>query len=135
MAYYECRAMMNEKTPILQVLVVDDEPLILSGMARYLRNRALVDTAKTAEEAIEAVSMKHYDLCFLDIRLPGMTGLDALEVIQRLSPGTKVTIMSGTLMDQEMRLKIEKIAHAFMEKPFDLCQIQKIVNIVEIFAQ
>ncbi|MGB3649495.1 MAG: response regulator, partial [Desulfobulbales bacterium] len=55
--------------------------LILMSLSRFLRKIALVKVASTAEEALEAIGEQHYDLCFLDFILPGMTGLDAMKII------------------------------------------------------
>jgi CheY-like chemotaxis protein len=71
---------------------------------------------------------QHYDLCFLDITLPGMTGLDALKIIKELSPITKVTIMTGNFLDEAMTRQIEETAYALIEKPFELLHIQAVVN-------
>ena len=71
---------------------------------------------------------QHYDLCFLDISLPGMTGLDALKIIKELSSTTKVAIMTGNLLDESMIRQIDEAAYAFIEKPFELLHIQEVVN-------
>ncbi len=90
--------MIKEGT-ILRVLIVDDEPLILHILSRFLNPSVEVKTVATAEEALGEIGAQHYDLCFLDIILPGMTGLDAMKIINELSPNTKVAIMTGTLLD------------------------------------
>ncbi|MBW2470454.1 MAG: response regulator [Deltaproteobacteria bacterium] len=53
----------------------------------------LVKTVSSAEEALDAIKEQHYDLCFLDVILPGMTGLDAMKIINELSPNTEVAII------------------------------------------
>ncbi len=112
----------------LRVLVVDDEPLILYGISRFLYGRAVVKTATTAEEAIDEIVAQQYDLCFLDINLPGMTGLDAMKIINELSPITKVAIMTGNLLDEAMKMHIEDTAYAFIEKPFSLSHIRGVTD-------
>ena len=112
----------------LRVLVVDDEPLILYGISRFLYGRAVVKTATTAEEAIDEIVAQQYDLCFLDINLPGMTGLDAMKIINELSPITKVAIMTGNLLDEAMKMHIDDTAYAFIEKPFSLSHIRGVTD-------
>ena len=80
----------------------------------------------SAEKALVEITARHYDLCFLDIHLPGLTGLKAMEKIRELSPGTRVAIMSGSHLDESMKRRIKENACAFIEKPFDLSQIRKI---------
>jgi DNA-binding NtrC family response regulator len=119
---------MKKEGTTLRVLVVDDEPLILYSLSRFLKKKAAVKTVASAEEAIDEIVAQHYDLCFLDITLPGMTGLDALKIIKELSPLTKVTIMTGNFLDETMTRQIEETAYAFIEKPFELLHIQEVVD-------
>ena len=119
---------MRKDDTTLRVLVVDDEPLILYCISRFLKKSTMVKTVASAEEAIDEIVAQHYDLCFLDITLPGMTGLDALKIIKELSPITKVTIMTGNFLDETMTRQIEETAYALIEKPFELLHIQEVVN-------
>jgi len=112
----------------LQILVVDDNPLILISVSRFLKKIALVKTVSTAEEAIDAIKEQHYDLCFLDVMLPGMTGLDAMKIITELSPNTKVAIMTGTLLNEAMKEQVDNYAYTFIEKPFGLSDIEGVVE-------
>ena len=108
----------------LQILVVDDNPLILMSVSRFLKKIALVKTVSTAEEAIDAIKEQHYDLCFLDVNLPGMTGLDAMKIINELSPNTKVAIMTGNLLNETMKKQVDDYAYTFIDKPFALSDIE-----------
>ncbi|MGB5883694.1 MAG: response regulator [Desulfobulbales bacterium] len=112
----------------LQILVVDDNPLILMSVSRFLKKIALVKTVSTAEEALDAIKEQHYDLCFLDVMLPGMTGLDAMKIITELSPNTKVAIMTGTLLNEAMKEQVDNYAYTFIEKPFGLSDIEGVVE-------
>jgi DNA-binding NtrC family response regulator len=112
----------------LQILVVDDNPLILMSVSRFLKKIALVKTVSTAEEAIDAIKEQHYDLCFLDVMLPGMTGLDAMRIITELSPNTKVAIMTATLLNEAMKQQVDDNAYTFIEKPFGLSDIEGVVE-------
>jgi len=116
----------------LQILVVDDEPLILMSISRFLKSIALVKTVSTAEEALEAITEQHYDLCFLDVILPGMTGLDAMKIINELSPNTKVAIMTGTFLDEAMKQQVDDYAYTFIEKPFALSDIKGVAERVAV---
>ena len=119
---------MKKDFKTLRVLVCDDEPLIIMSISRFLKKIALVKTVPTAEEALDAIEEQHYDLCFLDITLPGMTGLDAMKIITELSPITKVAIMTGNLLDEAMKMHIEDTAYAFIEKPFSLSHIRGVTD-------
>ena len=112
----------------LRILVVDDNLLILMALSRFLRKIALVKVASTAEEALEAIGEQHYDLCFLDFILPGMTGLDAMKIINEQSPKTKVAFMTGTLLNEAMKQQVDDYAYTFIEKPFALSDIEGTVE-------
>ena len=123
---------MRSDDTTLRVLVVDDEPLILYGISRFLYGRAVTKTVNTAEEAIDEIVAQQYDLCFLDINLPGMTGLDAMKIINELSPTTKVAIMTGNALDEAMKMQVEDAAYAFIEKPFSLSDIKEVTERVAV---
>ena len=124
---------MKKDFKTLRVLVVDDEPLILMSISRFLKNIALVKTASTAEEALDAIKEHYYDLCFLDVKLPGMTGLDAMKIINELSPNTKVAIMTGNLLNEAMKEQIDDYAYTFIEKPFALSDIEGVVERATVY--
>jgi DNA-binding NtrC family response regulator len=123
--------MENDGTA-LRVLVVDDEPLIRSGIARCLAGRVLVTTATTAEEGLEEIGARHYDLCMLDVYLPAMDGLTAMRKMKEISPGTKVVIMTGSYLNEAMKKQIKDEAYEFIEKPFTLSRIREVVEKVMI---
>ena len=124
---------MRKNATTLRVLIVDDEPLILCCLSRFLEKSAVVKTVATAEEAIDEIREQHYDLCFLDITMQGMmTGLDAMKIIKELSPNTKVVIMTGALLDEAMKEQVEDFAYTFIEKPFSLSDIEEVADRVAV---
>jgi DNA-binding NtrC family response regulator len=122
--------MKTNNTP-LRVLVIDDEPIIRFVLSMVFKKNAIVKTVDSAEEAIAELKSKFYDLCFLDIVLPGMNGLEAMKIINKISPNTKVTIMTGNSLDESMKTLIDDLAYEFIEKPFELSRIKEIANSVD----
>ncbi|MEK6776815.1 MAG: response regulator [bacterium] len=110
-----------------KILIVDDEPLILFGLSRTFQDLAEVKTVNTGEKACDEIAANFYNLCFLDIYLPGMNGLEVMERIQERSPETKIVVMSA-FADENMKKRIEKSACMLLEKPFDLSSIKNIVK-------
>ena len=119
---------MRKDCSSLQILVVDDEPLIRDMLCRFLDINSSVMAVGSAEEALEEIRTQHYDLCFLDVILPGMNGVEAIKIIKELSPSTKVAIMSGGYLCEDMKRQIAEGALEFIEKPFDLSRIREIAN-------
>jgi len=110
-----------------RILIVDDEPLIRFSLARALEDLAEVETADTGSNANARINACFYDICFLDICLPDINGLDIMREISRISPETKVVIMTA-YADDRVRNKIGKEAYRFLEKPLDLSQVKAIVQ-------
>jgi DNA-binding NtrC family response regulator len=124
----------NIKTTITskRILIVDDEPLIRLSLAKLFQKIAEVKTASSAEEALIDIDSQFYYLCFLDINLPGMNGLDAMKIIKNNSPKTKVAIMTGGFLNEAMKEQITDHAYAFVEKPFDSLNMREIAESAKV---
>jgi len=106
-----------------RVLVVDDEPSIVELLYRFLSNCGCeVTTANSGEEALEVLRRKgRPDITMLDLRMPGMGGIDVLRAInaEQLAAGT-VWAVSGYATDAEAREALREGATDFISKPLDL---------------
>lgn len=112
-----------------RILIVDDESLLLQGLGKALRNDATeVITVETGEAALKEVASSEFQLCFLDVFLPGMNGTEVLKKIASLSPKTKVIMMTAGSINNAMKETIEKIAYMFITKPFDLLQVKMLAK-------
>ncbi|MGE5838748.1 MAG: sigma-54-dependent transcriptional regulator [Deltaproteobacteria bacterium] len=79
-----------------RVLIVDDEERFRTTMAKLLTVNGLEVTAVgSGEDALEELKSKPYDVITLDIRMPGMSGLEALAEIKKANPGVEVIILTG----------------------------------------
>ncbi len=120
---------MNDH-PGSRVLIIDDEP----DMARLLERAVSGElscatvTANNALRALELLETRHFDLILLDIRMPGMDGMELLDKIRAEYPDTAVVMMTayGTI-DMAVRA-IKKGAYDFLTKPFDLENVVLVVS-------
>ncbi len=79
-----------------KILVVDDDPSVLSAFEQMLSEQGhLVRVATRGEEALELVAKERPDLVIMDIRMPGISGLEAVRRIRALDPRLPVIIMTG----------------------------------------
>lgn len=116
---------------MFKMLVVDDENLIRYSLTMTFKGTNIsVRTAETGREALQAIKEEQFDICFLDLHLPDMGGVEVLRSLSSVSPETKVIVMSGDLMERQTREVVRKYAVLFMEKPFDLDYAKSIVNLI-----
>lgn len=112
-----------------RILIVDDEPLLLQGLGKALQSDAAeVVAMETGEAALREVASSEVHLCFLDVFLPDMDGTEVLKKITTLSPKTKVIMMTAGVISNAMKETIEKTAHMFITKPFDLLQVRMLAK-------
>lgn len=82
----------------IQVIIIDDHPIVLQGFANILRNEndiELVSTFVDAKEGIGFLATNHIDVVLLDINMPEINGIDACEMITKKNPGCKVIAISN----------------------------------------
>jgi two-component system response regulator RegX3 len=106
-----------------RILVVDDEPAIVDAVAYALRASGFeVDTFGDGESALEAARTDGYDVLVLDVRLPGLSGI---EICRRLRSESDVPILILTAMDAEVDrvLGLEAGADDYVTKPFSVAEL------------
>ena len=81
-----------------RVLLVDDEPLVVRNVKAFLEDEGMeVDGVGSAEEALARVREgAAYDVCIMDLRLPGMDGNLAVHTLHRLQPALRFIIHTGS---------------------------------------
>ena len=109
-----------------KVLVVDDEPAIVEVLQTFLsRNGHTVRTAFDGPAALRSVRADRPDVVLLDLRMPGMGGLEVLRCIREIDHELKVIILSG-ILDEETRQQVLDLgAHACFPKPIDLRVLER----------
>jgi DNA-binding response OmpR family regulator len=84
----------------LDILVVDDERDLASGVADMLEaDGHRVILAHSAEAALDLAQARAFDMVFLDVKLPGVTGVDILLPLRRALPGKRIVPMTGYRID------------------------------------
>lgn len=103
------------------LLIVDDEPSICWGLRRYSESCGhQVMTASSAEEALETLRVATPDVIIIDVRLPGMTGLAAIEHIRRQHQQIPIIVITA-YGDLETAVEaVKQGAFEYIVKPFDL---------------
>lgn len=107
-----------------RILIVDDEPYIRELLVRYLDSEGYTcHSAPDGETALELMQKEKFHLVMTDIMMPGMSGMDLLNVIRTVYPET-ATLMVTSVNDRETGvLAIELGAYGYVIKPFERNEI------------
>jgi len=105
----------------IKVLVVDDEQDFLKLVKRRLGKRNVdVSVVSSGREALDFLSETQVDVVILDVRMPGLNGIDTLKEIRKRHRGTEVIMLTG---HGSMQSGIEGMSHGaydYMLKPFSI---------------
>ena len=126
-AYLEQQAITKGK-----ILVVDDETTMLETLSSFFGNRGYqLMTAASAEAALKLLAEEQPALALIDIKLPGINGIELLTIIKRDYPAVKTFVI--TAYDEENKKAVEEIGvDAFFAKPIGLDALKK--KVIEVLA-
>lgn len=115
-----------------RVLIIDDQPSILESMEIFFRLRNWeVFTAGTGREGLELIQKVHPSLVLLDIRLPGMSGLEVLEHVREGRPDIQV-VMITAFQSMESTIQAIKLgAFDYLHKPIDITEMDAVIQRLE----
>ena len=103
------------------ILIVDDDPGLRLSFAKLIAQEGhQAVTAASGEEGIERLKADHPDLVVMDVRMPGMTGLEALARMKAHDPATPVIIMTAYGTTDTAIEAVNKGAFDYILKPFDI---------------
>ncbi len=111
-----------------RVLIVDDEKNMRKTLADILHDEGYdVTTAASGEEAVALCAKDGYDIVLMDVRMPGIDGVEAFRQIRRHQEGVRVIMMSAYSVDDLKRAALDEGAIAFLAKPLD---VEKVVRLI-----
>ena len=110
------------------ILIVDDDESIATAFQRFLRYEAHdYRIASDAEEAMRMISERRPNVIFMDVRMPGRDGLQALHDIRSLVPDLYIVIMTAYGTSQTSIDAIRAGAFDYLTKPLDLDQLRAVI--------
>jgi two-component system response regulator HydG len=112
-----------------RVLVVDDDRNFAKSMAILLRTRGYeVQVAHLGAEAVELFRNNDFDIAFIDVRMPGKSGVESFFEIRKFKPEAKVMMMTAYTVAQVLDQAIDAGALGVLHKPLEL---DKVVEAIE----
>src|SRR5258705_9022048 len=123
------RPYMQNQRP--RLLVVDDDRAILTLTGTIALAEGFdVATTTNGEEAMIQLRSRPAELVLLDLRMPGITGLDVLRSIRDISPKCKVVLMTGFGTIDSAVEAVKLVALDYLTKPFDLQRLRQLLATV-----
>jgi two-component system nitrogen regulation response regulator GlnG len=114
---------------IQRILVADDEESMRWVLSKALKKKGFaVDLAVDGDEALKLIRAHSYDLAILDIKMPGLTGLELLDRIREIKSDLLVVIMTAEASMKNAVEAMKRGAYDYITKPFDLDVIDAIVE-------
>jgi len=113
---------------VLSTLIVDDHVGMRTTLQDILEDEGYqVSSAASGDEAIEICQDKKFDIILLDVRMPGLSGVETYRKIKTFSREARVIMMSAYSVDEIKLEALREGAIAFLEKPLDISQVLKLI--------
>ena len=121
---------MKEK---VSILIVDDETNMRITLSDILEDEGYkVSTAADGIEALDLCKSSIYDVILMDIRMPGLNGVEAFYQIRQLQQGVRVIMMSAHSVDELKKAALKGGAIAFLPKPLEIESTLKLIEEAKI---
>jgi two-component system response regulator AtoC len=114
---------------MLKILLADDDKNFGTVLKNELEEEThVVDLVTDGVEAVLRFIKDAYDFVLLDIRMPRLSGVDALRIIKGINPDVPAITFSGKAGDHEMGESLRSGAIKFLRKPFEIALIKEIIK-------
>ena len=111
------------------ILVIDDDPSVTASFAQLLETRGYrVETASRTDEVLQSLSERNDDLVITDVCMPGMSGLEALDILRRHNPLLPVIVMTGQGSVNTAIEATKRGAFDYLMKPIEPETLLKVVE-------
>ena len=114
-----------------RLLIIDDDVDLCRGLADILSDAGYrVETANDAFAGLEMIEKDAFDVILLDIKLPGMNGIELLRRLRRNPPKGRIFIVSGAPDAEELLSagEVYDMTSGVIRKPFDVGRLEKIIG-------
>lgn len=110
------------------LLVVDDEKLIRWALCEGLREKYMVFTAGSAQEAQDIVGRIHVDAVITDLKMPGGDGQELVETLKRGHPKLKIFVITAYAAEAVTKHLLDRGVLACLPKPFEMEAVHRMLE-------
>ena len=111
------------------VLVIEDEKILAESVCFYLERHGYATAkAPSGEEGLRRAEEASPDVAIVDIRLPGIDGLEVLQRLREVTPGTEVVMMTAHASVASAVEALRRGAFDYLGKPVDLNELRVVVD-------
>ncbi len=115
--------------PPTRILIVDDEASLRQALARFLSNQGFsVESVESGNEAIQRIQDGGYSIMLLDVRMPGMSGLDVVPEALDADPDLAILMLSGITDATSAAICMQRGAIDYLTKPIELNDLRKAID-------
>jgi len=111
--------MSDQRDTPIRILIVDDHPVVVAGLASMLGTQPgmeVIGSAAGGEEALELLRSTPADLMLLDLRMPGMSGIDTLHALRRDKVNVRAIILTSFETDEDIYRAVQAGAQGYLLK-------------------
>jgi DNA-binding NtrC family response regulator len=119
---------MIESNNVFLLLVDDDSEYRSSVARRFVRRGFQVQEASSGEEALDLAERRQFDVAILDMVMPGMSGLTALEKLRVSNPECEIILLTGQATVESAVEAMKKGAYDYLTKPFPLAELELLIE-------
>jgi len=113
----------------VNLLIVDDDISLLETIGDVFQDRGYnVAMVEDGRRAIKLVSRRYFDVILIDIKMPGINGLDTYKEVKKIIPTAAVIMMTGDSKEELVKKAIEEGAYTVIYKPFNVKRVIKVVE-------